>query len=117
MIPDEQLPMTCTVYRNTASIPDDSDWIGPNINPVHYNVKCLISWGNALFEDLPMGFYSDDSALGFFKPDEDIQFRDELSVTIGGREYRFVVENQPRVFLNPITWEMWYLGCSLKEKQ
>jgi len=116
-IPDEQLPMRCTVKRNTGTIPANSDWTGPSFETVHENVECLVSWANALYENLPMGDYSDDSALGFFKPDADIQFRDRIEVTIGGRDYTFVVENQPRVFLNPITWEEWYLGCSLKESQ
>lgn len=118
-IPDEQLPMVATIYRDTVTIPDGGDWIGPSNTdtPTVENLKCLIAWKSALYERLPMGDYSDDSATIFTKPDANIEIGDRIEVTIGGVNYNFIIENTPRVFLHPPTWEPHHKEAGLKEWQ
>jgi hypothetical protein len=118
-IPDEQLPMRADIYRDTVTLSDGGDWVGP-INasdPTIENLPCLIAWKSALYERLPMGDYSDDSATIFTKPDVDIEIGDRIEVEIGGVTHKFVIENLPRVFLHPPTWEPHHKEAGLKEWQ
>lgn len=114
----DRLPFRATIYRRDSSIEAGSDWIGPSYDTVVLTeVPCLISWRSALYENLPLGDYSDNSALLIMPPDADIEFRDRIVVTIGEREYTFVVENQPRVYYHPHTWTPHHIEAGLKEVQ